>query len=97
MAVSANEVDWDKLDEQRMTAAFRELAQSENLRFLLRGLFASWGLHNTPHGSNALESARQAGRHQIAIELLTLLNEYQPHLFSQLMKEDQDELSARSA
>lgn len=89
------EIDWDEWDAQRMAGAVEEIAQSENLRFFFRSLLNSCGAASTPVGTDAHTTARLCGRHEVGMEIISLLLAHRKELYPALILEDLNEQEER--
>ena len=88
---------WEQLDATRTTLAVREIAASENLRYLFRVLLNECGVNGSPDGGNALITATNIGRHSIGRDIIETLMEHDPSLYPLLITEDHNEYIQRNA
>lgn len=87
---------WEQLDITRITLAVREVAASENLRYLFRVLLDECGMHGTPDGGNALITATNIGRHSIGRSIIETMMEHDPSLYPLLITEEHNEYRERN-
>jgi len=94
---SKHKVSWERLDEQRIREAMKEIGRSSNLRYFLRNLLGHTGVHSILPSDNALSMARAAGRHEIGMTLIETMNQFQPDLWPNMLLEEQNELAQRAS
>lgn len=87
---------WKQLDITRTTLAVREIAGSENLRYLFRVLLDECGMNGTPDGGNALTTATSIGRHSIGRSIIETMMENDPSLYPLLITEEHNEYRERN-
>lgn len=93
---SKTEKSWERLDRLRVTQAVSEIAASPNLRFFIKQLLLDCGENSSPYAHDTIETARLCGRHEIYLELRSVLSRECPGLLAQLEKERENELVQRA-
>ena len=84
------------LDRERLRAAVDEIAHSANLRFFFRDIFSSAAILSPLPEGNALETARAAGRQDLALGIIAIMESHQPALWPTLLLEDLNETLDRT-
>ena len=78
-------------DQERLRAAVDQVAQSDSLRYLFRDIFSSAGVLSPLPEGNALETARAAGRQDLALGVIAIFESHKPALWPSLLLEDLNE------
>jgi len=87
----AKKTHQEKQLESRMRAAVDVLSADPKLRFFLRTLIELTGADSTPDGHNALDQSRAIGRHSVGMDIIAILNRYNPVLYATLLREYAEE------
>tara|TARA_R110000868_G_scaffold307378_2_gene568858 strand:- start:25067 stop:25387 length:321 start_codon:yes stop_codon:yes gene_type:complete len=87
--------DWKTLDIERIRAAVEEIEKSANLRFFITALLNACGVNSTPFDPDPITAARLAGRHSVAMDILSTLSEHSPLLHPRLIHESISEALQR--